>query len=52
MTSETPKERTCPVLHRMAPAPITIDSIDDPRVEVYRDVQDRDLRGRDAFFMA
>lgn len=52
MTPETPKEWTCPVFDRMAPAPITIDSIDDPRVEVYRDVQDRDLRGRDALFMA
>lgn len=31
---------------------ISIDSIDDPRIEVFRDVRDRDLRGRDKLFMA
>ena len=32
--------------------PHTVTSIDDPRIEVYRDVRDRDLRGRDDVFMA
>jgi tRNA G18 (ribose-2'-O)-methylase SpoU len=31
---------------------IPIDSIDDPRVSVFRDVRDADLRGRDRLFMA
>src|SRR5882672_7218083 len=34
------------------PPPIRIDSIDDPRVDVFRDVRDADLRGRDGLFMA
>jgi tRNA G18 (ribose-2'-O)-methylase SpoU len=32
--------------------PIVITSMDDPRVDVYRDVRDADLRGRDDLFMA
>jgi tRNA G18 (ribose-2'-O)-methylase SpoU len=32
--------------------PIDITSIDDPRVEVFRDVRDRDLKGRGRLFMA
>ena len=32
--------------------PIVITSIDDPRVAVFRDVRDADLRGRDGLFMA
>lgn len=36
----------------MPPDPIRIESIDDPRVEVFREVRDRDLRGRDRLFMA
>ncbi len=37
-----------------APVPgvIQITSIDDPRVDVYRDVRDKDLAGRDKVFMA
>ncbi|HRP62031.1 MAG TPA: RNA methyltransferase [Phycisphaerales bacterium] len=31
---------------------IPIESLDDPRVDVYRDVRDADLRGRDHLFMA
>jgi tRNA G18 (ribose-2'-O)-methylase SpoU/ABC-type transporter Mla subunit MlaD len=31
---------------------IEIESLDDARVEVFRDVRDKDLRGRDKFFMA
>lgn len=31
---------------------IPIESIDDPRVAVFRDVRDADLRGRDSLFMA
>ncbi len=37
---------------RMSLSPILIDSLDDPRVEVFRDVRDKDLRGRDRLFMA
>ncbi len=33
------------------PEPIVIESLDDPRVEPYRDVRDKDLRGRVKFFM-
>jgi tRNA G18 (ribose-2'-O)-methylase SpoU len=36
----------------MAPAPISISSVDDPRIAPYRDVRDKDLRGRDGLFMA
>ncbi|UCD75784.1 MAG: RNA methyltransferase [Phycisphaerales bacterium] len=36
----------------MAVSPILIDSLDDPRVEIFRDVRDKDLRGRDKLFMA
>ncbi|MBG85007.1 MAG: rRNA methyltransferase [Phycisphaerae bacterium] len=32
--------------------PCLINSLDDPRVDAFRDVRDRDLRGRDGFFMA
>ena len=32
--------------------PSSIKTLDDPRVEAFRDVRDRDLRGRDGFFMA
>jgi tRNA G18 (ribose-2'-O)-methylase SpoU len=32
--------------------PHAVTSIDDPRIDVYRDVRDRDLRGRDGVFMA
>ena len=32
--------------------PHQIDSLDDPRIEPFRDVRDRDLRGRDGLFMA
>lgn len=32
--------------------PCLIKSLDDPRVDAFRDVRDRDLRGRDGFFMA
>ncbi len=32
--------------------PIEIKSLDDPRIDVYRDVRDADLRGRDKLFMA
>ncbi|MCH2138714.1 MAG: RNA methyltransferase [Phycisphaerales bacterium] len=32
--------------------PHRIDTADDPRVDVYRDVRDRDLRGREGLFMA
>jgi tRNA G18 (ribose-2'-O)-methylase SpoU len=32
--------------------PIVITSLADPRIEVFRDVRDRDLRGRDGVFMA
>ena len=32
--------------------PCSIKSLDDPRVDAFRDVRDRDLRGRDGFFMA
>jgi tRNA G18 (ribose-2'-O)-methylase SpoU len=32
--------------------PIPITSLDDPRIEVFRDVRDRDLRGRCGLFMA
>jgi len=31
---------------------ITITSLDDPRVEAFRDVRDKDLKGRDHLFMA
>lgn len=31
---------------------VQITSWDDPRVDVYRDVRDADLRGRDGLFMA
>ncbi len=34
------------------PTIIDITSLDDPRVDVYRDVRDADLRGRDDLFMA
>ena len=34
------------------PVAIPISNIDDPQVEVYRDVRDRDLRGREKLFMA
>ncbi len=33
------------------PEPIVIESLDDPRIEPYRDVRDKDLRGREKFFM-
>ncbi len=36
----------------MPVTPIVIDSLDDPRLEPYRDVRDKDLRGRDRLFMA
>src|SRR5262245_51847428 len=36
----------------MASQPIVITSLDDPRVDVYRNVRDADLRGRDDLFMA
>ena len=36
----------------MAVRTIPIDSLDDPRVEFFRDVRDRDLRGREKLFMA
>lgn len=32
--------------------PIAIDDIDDPRIEVYRDIQERDLVGRAGLFVA
>jgi tRNA G18 (ribose-2'-O)-methylase SpoU len=32
--------------------PVTITRLDDPRIEVFRDVRDRDLRGRRGIFMA
>lgn len=32
--------------------PHAVESVDDPRVEVFRDVRDRDLRGRDGVYMA
>ena len=32
--------------------PHQIESLDDPRIEPFRDVRDRDLRGRDGLFMA
>ena len=32
--------------------PHRVESLDDPRIEPYRDVRDRDLRGRDGLFMA
>lgn len=32
--------------------PIAITTMDDPRVDVYRDVRDADMRGRDGLFMA
>jgi|TARA_B100000959_G_C14960611_1_gene615631 tRNA G18 (ribose-2'-O)-methylase SpoU len=32
--------------------PLPITDLDDPRVEVFRDVRDRDLRGRQGIFMA
>ena len=32
--------------------PHSVESVDDPRVEVFRDVRDRDLRGRDGVYMA
>ena len=34
------------------PTIIEIDSFDDPRVDVFRNVRDADLRGRDDLFMA
>ncbi len=34
------------------PLIVPIDEITDPRVEVFRDVRDKDLRGRDKLFMA
>jgi tRNA G18 (ribose-2'-O)-methylase SpoU len=37
---------------RRVAAPIAISGIDDPRVEIFRDVRDKDLRGRDRLFMA
>jgi tRNA G18 (ribose-2'-O)-methylase SpoU len=39
-------------LARMALEPIVISSLDDPRVDVYRNVRDADLRGRVGIFMA
>jgi tRNA G18 (ribose-2'-O)-methylase SpoU len=36
----------------MAPAPIRITDADDPRVAPFRDVRDKDLRGREGLFMA
>ena len=33
-------------------APLLISSLDDPRLEPYRDVREKDLRGRDHLFMA
>lgn len=33
-------------------SPVVITGLDDPRVEVFRDVRDRDLRGRSGIFMA
>ena len=38
-------------IHRVVP-PTHITDIDDPRVEVFRDVRDKDLRGRNRLFMA
>ena len=32
--------------------PHRIESLDDPRIDAFRDVRDRDLRGRDGLFMA
>ena len=32
--------------------PVTITALDDPRIDVFRDVRDRDLRGRSGVFMA
>src|SRR5687768_2206530 len=34
------------------PEPIEIERLDDPRVNVFRNVRDADLRGRDDLFMA
>ena len=34
------------------PRVIPISDAADPRIEVFRDVRDRDLRGRDGLFMA
>jgi len=36
----------------MPPTPEHITTLDDPRLEPFRDVRDRDLRGRDGLFMA
>ncbi len=36
----------------MSRNPITITSLDDPQVDAFRDVRDKDLRGRDHLFMA
>ena len=41
-------EKTRPFI----PTPIVITSLDDARVETFRDVRDKDLRGRDKIFMA
>lgn len=41
-------EHHCP----LARAPIHIDNFNDPQIDVYRDVRDADLRGRDRLFMA
>lgn len=34
------------------PQVVHVDSLDDPQVEAFRDVRDKDLRGRDKLFMA
>lgn len=36
----------------MPPTIVPIDSMDDPKADVFRDVRDADLRGRDGLFMA
>ncbi len=41
-------EKTRPFI----PTPIVITSLDDARIEMFRDVRDKDLRGRDKIFMA
>lgn len=46
-----PKRRAGTIVSAVA-QPITITSLHDPRIDVYRDVRDADLRGRDKLFMA